>query len=263
MLIPPNQPPTLPYAKTVAQRTAIRAWHRAFHEPHEEFLSLEKIVELERHERMQAHLENTKRELRKYVRKPRGKAPLLKVPSGKLMVDGLGKEFSSPFISNPLVDLENFHNDWNVNSSESDPSETSSYDGKTFNFLMDTAFSQPHPYPLINPNHHEDKQMKQARKSLAMIEKMKDVWGVTSEQREEMRNPHFMQTRERVEAFNEHLQPQEESDDATSMPIEQKKRNRSKNVRRASTSVEFGKGIRYSPNAGCFIEVEMDSSDDN
>ena len=104
MPIPPNQPPTLSYAKTLAQRTAIKAWHRAFHEPHEEFLSLKKIMELERHERMQAHLENTKRELRKSVRKPRGKAPLPKLPSGKLMVDGLGKEFSSPFISNPLVD---------------------------------------------------------------------------------------------------------------------------------------------------------------
>ena len=94
MPIPPNQPPTVPYAKTLAQRTTIRAWHRAFHEPHEEFLSLKKIVKLEHHERMQSYLENSKRGLRQFLQKPRWQASL---PHRKLMVEGLGMEFTLPF----------------------------------------------------------------------------------------------------------------------------------------------------------------------
>ena len=76
-----------------------------------------------------------------FFKKPRGQTPLPQVPNRNLMVEGLGIELTPPFLFNPLIDLENFHNDWDANSIESDPSETPSYDGKTFNFLMDKAHS--------------------------------------------------------------------------------------------------------------------------
>ena len=205
-------------------------------------MSLEQIVELKRRERLQAHLVNTQKELIEFVKKPRGQTPLPQVPNRNLMVEGLGMELTLPFLSNPSVNLENFHNDWDANSIESDPSETPSYDCKTFNFLMDKAHSQTSLFPLINPNRDENDQLKQAKKSLSMIDKMKDVFGVTSKQEEELSNQHFNRDWARIDEFNKRPMPLEGSDDATSAPYRSRKHKRARKSRHSSNKDE------------CFVE---------